>query len=130
LILTASGQSKNNLYGEWTIDITETINRMTPTERVMYDSLPDKSKQNVLSTFGGRSFTFNEDGTVQIKFKVNNNTRDMSGTWKLEEGVLIIDIQQNLNRYNMIWHTENEIELRPTNVSDNAVLKLLYLKRK
>jgi hypothetical protein len=129
LLSAANGQSINDLPGNWIIDINETLNAMTSTEKTTYNNLPAKAKQNLQAAFGGRIFSFNADGHIQIKFNTTNNSKTVSGTWSMDQEILVIQIEQVNTRYTITWYNQNILILRPIDVVDKEVLKLLYLKQ-
>lgn len=131
LLAGKANAQEEDLIGQWSVDLNRTLNSMTGTQRLQYDSMPDRMKESMRQAFQGRTFDFESDGRVVISFHFKGQNREIVGQWMYSavDGELAIIADQERKTYDVHWETEDLIALRYKDLSEGGMLTSLSLVR-
>ncbi len=103
----------NPLVGSWLLDVDKSIQMMSGEMRQRYDSLSTDGKVRVKTAMNERFFNFQENGTIQVLWKVNEQPKESFGVWAhgSEAGLIIITIDSNPQEFEYSFEG-SELQLR------------------
>ena len=121
----------NELQGKWSVDFATTLQNMGSLERARYESIPERAKANMRSTFHGRTFNFGADGQLTVQFATAKGHETVNGNWSLIGDInkLTVTAPGTNSEYTVRWIDANRISLIYTNAPAQGLLKSLYLNR-
>jgi len=118
------------LYGNWAVDMDQTVLHMTPSEKQLYEGLPEEKRNSIATSFRERRFMFNKDYTVTLSFIVNKVRKDIKGTWTYSsDTVLSITVGTETHFYDVVWESASNLTLHYKTVASGAIISSLSLSR-
>lgn len=129
-VITGAAQS-GDLAGAWTLDLEKTLDSMNPSEKMRYDSLPERAKENLNATFYQRTFTFYTGDSIRISYKVRSVSKEVTGSYAYNAATqgLTISAGQITRDYVLVWENEERMRMSLKTRVDKALFQSLCLKR-
>jgi uncharacterized lipoprotein YehR (DUF1307 family) len=127
-----SAQNGNALQATiWTVDFTETLNKMSAPEKARYDSMSLRAKESMQKSFHGRSFHFKDSDAVTISFTINDQAREVNGSWYFNaaQSELVITVTGTSHAYRVEWEGDGSMLLKYKDAPSGAAISSLCLIR-
>ncbi|MEX0312645.1 MAG: hypothetical protein AB3N18_00585 [Allomuricauda sp.] len=123
--LTSQGQ-EGRQQNNWIMDYTATVNGATENGKAHFLAMDTNAKQQVASFYGGRRFTFLDNGTYQM---ASTGMPQRVDSWALDNGTLtLLDVGNGQKLVYSISLTNTHLILRLEGTeADNALFRNLYL---
>jgi hypothetical protein len=136
----AQGNSSNNqpkdvandLKGLWLINYGRTLQGIAGQGKPKYDKMSTRSKDSMRKSFENRTFNFEDNKIVSIKFTSNEKQQNVNGQWTYNhnDNSLTITAAGISRNYIVAWEDKNRICLTFKETSSEGMLNNLYLTRK
>lgn len=120
-----------NLAGQWTVDLTKTLDSMNVQEKARYDSMPNHVRQRFHEAFHNRTFAFDSSGNVTVSFDFKGQARAITGTWSYAPNgsCLTINTEYENRSYDVRWFGLNSLQLQFRSVAGRGTFTSLFLVR-
>lgn len=129
LFTTSAHEQQNSVVGTWQVNLESTIELMDSGLKERYDTLPGHIKAQADGSMTGKTFTFNQNGSVTIQWNVNAVAKTASGTWQLTSGGsrLVVAVGGLEIEYQVEWEGNDGLILR--NTKAGGLFTNLYLEK-
>jgi hypothetical protein len=137
LLICASGYSQQNvqekeIIGHWTVHFGRTVQNMAGQGKAKFDKMSEHARGAMRKSLENRSFEFEEDHVVNIRFLINENPQNLKGKWVYDatDNSLKITADGVTMSYLVEWGNSNIIRLILKDAPHDGLLKQFYLTRK
>jgi hypothetical protein len=124
----AHAQSAETLTGTWLLKWNETKNKMSSAELDRFNGMPAEVKTRIQNSFSDRQYTFNSNGTLSVSWQSAQGAKTETGSWSIDDNMLVLEVNQDERRYSMTMEGEYLI-LSINNPMAGATFSKLALKK-
>lgn len=116
------------ITGSYKVDVIKSVSLMEGEVKQKYEELDSSVKERAKESMKDRVFNFQEDGQVEVRWKVNGSERVANGNWELKgDDILTIKIGEQVTEYSISRPTESDLVLK--NPNGKGLFGNLYLTR-
>lgn len=115
--------------GNYEVSLNKSVQLMNAGTKARYDSLPSHIKVKANESMTGKKFAFQENGSITVQWKVNNENKATNGTWQLNSSGDKLSIAAGgiQVEYEVAWEGSNGLILRNNN--GGGLFTSLYLEK-
>jgi hypothetical protein len=108
--------AQQSLVGRWQFNLSAALESDVVT-RAQFDSLPQLSKSRISNSFESRTFTFKNDGIVEISWLQNGAQRNVEGTFDFNSSTMevVIALPGGEHKFKILVVTDSVLLLRDQN---------------